>query len=406
MVERPQGEAQPIPSRNGACEVTSSRSSGSSSSNAPTAGAASSRCSKLSNTTSTGPRSRSRLTTRSRDEMERSPSALVAAATAANTSSVETALARLTNHTPPEYASSSSRAATTAMVVLPMPPRPTNVTSRSPSTRNARRSCSSLNLTSNQRRPPRRQIRRPHPFGPRRRKRRSATPIHHRTKQRLGRREILQAMNAQRLDRDNLADQCARRSGQQQLAAVRRRGHPCRPVNLKTHIPSRPTLHIAHMQTHPNRQNADLRRPPVRTQRPQRRHRRPRSSRGIDKRRKKRVTLDPVDKPRLDRDRSTHQIVVNGKHLRPLRPQPSRQLSRPLNVCEQQGNRALRRPAGAFHASSLTPPAGRRESRHRRRPATQDAMTRVIVRSSTDIALRGYVVAELTPSAMPSRCGA
>ena len=128
-----------------------------------------------------------------------------------------------------------------------------------------------LVLPPDQRRRARRQVGRTGLVGAGRRERRRAATVDDRAEQRLRRGEVLQAMGAQRLDGRRVADEGARGGGQQQLAAVRGGRDPRRAVDLQPEIAGRVALHVPDVQAHPHAQLADLRRPRMGPQRPQRR---------------------------------------------------------------------------------------------------------------------------------------
>jgi hypothetical protein len=71
--------------------------------------------------------------------------------------------------------------------------------------------------------------------------------------------------------------------------------------------------------------------------------------------RNERVTLGAVYEAALGRNRAADERVMSLQHLRPPGTQPGGKHGRPLDICEQHGNRALRRTGRILHASSLTP---------------------------------------------------
>ena len=213
-----------------------------------------------------------------------------------------------------------------------------------------------LVLTAQQLRRPGRQVRRTHPLRPRRRKSLRAAPVDHRTEQGLGRRKVLESMQPERLSLDHLARECTRLAGQKQLPTMRRRRNPRRSVHLQTHITRAPTLHIPDMQPHPNPQLTNLLRPPPRPYRPQRAHGHPCGRHRTHKRGEEPITFRAIHKPALGIDRFDDQPVMRLQHIGPPSTKPPGKPRRPLNIGEQQRNRAIGRTRRMHAPSRLTPP--------------------------------------------------
>jgi manganese-dependent inorganic pyrophosphatase len=205
-------------------------------------------------------------------------------------------------------------------------------------------------VATDQRRRSRRQVRRARLLRPRRREGRGAAAVDDRAEQRLGRREVLQPVRAERVDLHELADQRPRGRGLQQLAAVRGRGHARGAMDLQADVARGLAFGVADVHAHPDAELAHLVRPGVRAQGAQRGHRGPRGGARVGERREERVALRVVDEAALRRDRAAHQRVVLAQHARPVAAELRGQARGSLDVGEQQGDRALGRARRILHA--------------------------------------------------------
>jgi hypothetical protein len=175
-------------------------------------------------------------------------------------------------------------------------------------------------IAADQRRPAGGQVRRPHRFRPRRRKSSPTPTIDHRAEQLYRRWEVFQAMNANRLGDQLIADQLPRRRRQQQLPTMRCRRDPRSAMNLQPHIARLRPLRLPDMQTHPHPQLSDITQPLVSPQRTLRPNRCPRCRHRIGERRKECITFSSRDKPTLGHDRPTNQLMMLSQHRSPTAP--------------------------------------------------------------------------------------
>ena len=182
-----------------------------------------------------------------------------------------------------------------------------------------------------------------------RRERRRAATINHGAEQRLGRREVLEAVRAQWLGGQCIPNQVACRRSDEQLATVCRGRHARRPMYLQAHVAGRVTLHVADMQPHPHAELPDLGRPTVRPHRPLSAHGRPRASRRLREGRDERVTLRAVDVTAFGDDGASHQRMMVVKDPGPRRTERARQPRGTFYVGEQQRDRPDRRLQRFLH---------------------------------------------------------